>query len=333
LLIGCERKDPLPRRQKALTPEFLLDMHKFTRSQGKEWQHTSDLVRGAFFFAMRACEFCKTESPGRTRRLTRGNITFRGEDNSVLNHQDPDLASKAQFVTICFVDQKNGMRMEKRSQRRSGVPILCPIEAWASVVGRHLTDYSGETGEKIPVSFYKVNGSNAEVTASQVTKLLRRICDGETGRTKYSFNSDEIGTRSIRSGAAMSLAVQGGHTDEKIRILGRWKSLAFLTYIRPQVLEWSGGMASDMAKTISFTDVSELNSHMQTDRTKQTAGHSPFPSSQAEIPSLKPRKSDLRKMARNGKGGKPRQLDKSGPASLAITKQIIRLKEPTARKR
>ena len=296
-------------------------MHKFTRSLGKEWQHTSDLIRGAFFFAMRACEFCKTESPGRTRRLTRGNITFRGKDNDVLNHQDPDLASKAKFVTICFVDQKNGMRMEKRSQKRSGVPILCPIEAWASVVGRHSTDYAGVTGEKIPVSFYKANGRNSEVTASQVTKLLRKICDGEAGSTKYSFKSEEIGTRSIRSGAAMSLAVQGGHTDEKIRILGRWKSLAFLTYIRPQVLEWSGGMASDMAKTISFTDVSEANTQTKTDRTKQPAMRSPIPFGQAEDPSPKPRKSDLEKMARNGKEGKPRQLDKSGPASLAITKQ------------
>ena len=282
LLVGSERKDPLPRRQKALTPEFLLDMHKFTRSLGKEWQHTSDLIRGAFFFAMRACEFCKTESPGRTRRLTRGNITFRGKDNDVLNHQDPDLASKAKFVTICFVDQKNGMRMEKRSQKRSGVPILCPIEAWASVVGRHSTDYAGVTGEKIPVSFYKANGRNSEVTASQVTKLLRKICDGEAGSTKYSFKSEEIGTRSIRSGAAMSLAVQGGHTDEKIRILGRWKSLAFLRYIRPQVLEWSGGMAADMARTKSFTDVSEPIRN-QTDQKKPTATRqAPIPSNQAE---------------------------------------------------
>jgi hypothetical protein len=83
--------------------------------------------------------------------------------------------------------------------------------------------------------------------------------------TALGYSHEEIGTRSIRSGAAMSLAVQGGHTDEKIRILGRWKSLAFLTYIRPQVLEWSGGMAADMAKTKSFTDVSE-RPRKETDR-------------------------------------------------------------------
>ena len=279
---GIEKNDPLPRRQKALTPKFLLDMHEATKDMGKDWQHASDLVRGAYFFAMRACEFCKTESPGRTRRLTIENITFRGEDNEVISRQDPNLAQKAQFVTICFVDQKNGTRMEKRSQRRSGVPTLCPIEAWASVVRRHQEDFPGSKGEKLPVSYCCIRGKRWEVTASQVTKLLRKVCALGDARRKYGFHEDEIGTRSIRSGAAMALALQGGNTDERIRILGRWKSLAFLTYIRPQVLEWSGGMASDMAKTKSFTDVSEPI-RKKTDQRRPTATRqAPIPSNQAE---------------------------------------------------
>jgi hypothetical protein len=38
----------------------------------------------------------------------------------------------------------------------------------------------------------------------------------------------------------MALALQGGNSDKKIMMLGRWKSTAFLDYIRPQVLEWAG---------------------------------------------------------------------------------------------
>jgi hypothetical protein len=258
ILKGIESTDPLPQRQKALTPAFLVDLHKYAQvSEGKGEEHTADLIRGAYFFAMRACEFCRTESAGRTKRLKLENITFRGEKNEVVEYDDPDLETKANFVTICFVDQKNGNRMEKRSQRRSGVPILCPIEAWAAVVKRHRRDFPGERGKKVTICSYRKEGSMFEVTAAQVTKLLRKVCLQNDGLRKYGYSQEEIGTRSIRSGAAMSLAVQGGHTDEKIRILGRWKSLAFLTYIRPQVLEWSGGMAADMAKTKSFTDVSE----------------------------------------------------------------------------
>ena len=45
------------------------------------------------------------------------------------------------------------------------------------------------------------------------------------------------------------------HSIEKIKILGRWSSDAFLVYIRPQVLEWTSMMANDMTKFASFTDL------------------------------------------------------------------------------
>jgi hypothetical protein len=55
----------------------------------------------------------------------------------------------------------------------------------------------------------------------------------------------------------MALALQGGNSDKKIMMLGRWKSAAFLDYIRPQVLEWAGDMSNEMARTIPFLDVGE----------------------------------------------------------------------------
>ncbi len=94
-----------------------------------------------------------------------------------------------------------------------------------------------------------------EVESTQVLHLLRRTSVIYDGENKYGISESEIGTRSIRSGAAMALALQGGNSDKKIMMLGRWKSAAFLDYIRPQVLEWAGDMASEMAKTISFLDV------------------------------------------------------------------------------
>lgn len=45
------------------------------------------------------------------------------------------------------------------------------------------------------------------------------------------------------------------HSVERIKILGRWSSDAFLVYIRPQVLEWTSIMASDMAKVSDFIDL------------------------------------------------------------------------------
>ena len=62
------------------------------------------------------------------------------------------------------------------------------------------------------------------------------------------------GTLRIRSGAAMSLFL-ADHSPAKIMTLGRWLSDAFLDYIRPQVLEWTNNMSSDMINFDSFWDL------------------------------------------------------------------------------
>ena len=45
------------------------------------------------------------------------------------------------------------------------------------------------------------------------------------------------------------------HSPTKIILLGRWKSLAFLVYLRPQVTEWCDLFSIDM---ISFNHYFEL---------------------------------------------------------------------------
>ena len=239
-----------------MTPALLKDMYQLAQTMPKWAQHAADLILGGYFFAMRACEFCLTERPGRTRRLTTANVVFRDKDSRLVKHSDLHLRSKAMFVTVCFVDQKNGTKMEKRSQRRSGIKALCPVEAWVSVISRLQKDFAPiQSVGAMPVCTYMEGDRIFEVESSQVLQLLRRTCVIYDGENKYGISESEIGTRSIRSGAAMALALQGGNSDKKIMMLGRWKSAAFLDYIRPQVLEWAGDMASEMAKTISFLDV------------------------------------------------------------------------------
>ena len=64
----------------------------------------------------------------------------------------------------------------------------------------------------------------------------------------------DIGTHSLRSGAAMALFL-ADCSVVKIMILGRWSSTAFMKYIRPQVLEWTTGMAQLMLNTTDFRHV------------------------------------------------------------------------------
>lgn len=90
------------------------------------------------------------------------------------------------------------------------------------------------------------------------------------GERIYGVKPEELGTRSIRSGAAMALAVQGGHSDTKIMMLGRWKSPAFLKYIRPQTMEWGGTTSRAMAKTPAFLDLENVTApRIQTNQSKK----------------------------------------------------------------
>ena len=262
LLRGFEAIDDPPKRQKAVTPALLRDLRSMVGDFPEGSKHAADLIIGAYFFAMRACEFCTTRNRGRTKILTCGHVTFRDKDRNEVSHSDQQLGLKSAFVTICFVDQKNGTKMERRSQRRSGVKGLCPVEAWAAVIQRIERQFPGIMDKQdLPVCSYRNNNETSsraghhEVSDERVRDLLRSTCQVFDGVNQYGISAGEVGTRSIRSGAAMALAVQGGQSERSIMMLGRWKSLAFLVYIRPQVLEWAGDMSCRMANTTSFLDV------------------------------------------------------------------------------
>ena len=74
----------------------------------------------------------------------------------------------------------------------------------------------------------------------------------------FGYRPAEIGTHSIRSGAAMALFL-ARTSVLKIMILGRWSSAAFLRYIRPQVMEWTAGMSTAMLTNPDFRHVDPAN--------------------------------------------------------------------------
>ena len=47
------------------------------------------------------------------------------------------------------------------------------------------------------------------------------------------------------------------HSVTKIMLMGRWSSDAFLNYIRPQVLEWTTHLSTDMIHNNSYFDVTD----------------------------------------------------------------------------
>lgn len=258
LLTAFATRDPPPNRQAAATPDLLKEMLRSAHGMREVAEHTADLITGAYFFAMRACEFSRTRVPGRTKTLTLEHITFRSHSKETIKTDHPDFHQTVRYVTICFANQKNGNKMERRTQGKTGHDTFCPVRSWARAFQRVLRHFPKAGNNNTICSLRDHHsGKRVEISSTGVAELLRKTCRLHGAKNRFGFKPEDLGSRSIRSGAAMSLFMMN-HSTERIKILGRWSSDAFLVYIRPQVLEWTNTMAKDMTQVKNFLD---LNFH------------------------------------------------------------------------
>jgi hypothetical protein len=205
----------------------------------------ADLTISAFFFAVRSCEFSTTQKPGRTKIVSIQYVLFRETMKQIVPHLAPDLLDRAEYVTITFVSQKNRKKMDLQTQRRTGDPVLCLVVRYVFVICRILwQDPLAPKDTKINTNH--VNTKTGTLTNDYVRDLLQSTCKTFGGPTAFGYSSTEIGNKSIRSGAAMSLFLSNDVSTAQIMLLGRWSSDAFLAYIRPQVLEWTSNMSRSM---------------------------------------------------------------------------------------
>ena len=94
------------------------------------------------------------------------------------------------------------------------------------------------------------HGKITHVTQKQVTDAL---CDGVKtfGESRLQIKVTEVGTHSIRSGAAMAMYL-GGLPVYAIQLIGRWKSDSFMKYLRRQIEEFTLGVSSKMLSVQIF---------------------------------------------------------------------------------
>jgi len=226
--------------------------------------HAIDLIIGGFFFACKICEVAKTPKPGLTKRLKLRNIVFRDANLTVIAHDEDILL--AEFVTLVFEDQKNGKRLERRTQRRTSDPSLCPVLRLGRAVLRTLRFWIGANANTC-LCVTSSNEVRSDFVTSELTlQIIRQTCIQNNSVEEFGFDQTEVGNKSIRSAATMALFMKNTHPT-RIMILGRWRSTTFLEYIRAQTLEWTSNKSEVMISFDHFTDLCDP---------KDIADHDPY---------------------------------------------------------
>jgi hypothetical protein len=214
----------------------------------------ADLAMAAFFFACRSCEYCKVSGERRTKPIRVGDVRFR-KGRKIVPHDSPAL-HLADTVAIIFRDQKNRAKFQTRTAWKTSNPKSDPVEAWAKVVRR--VRATSACKESTQVYHFSTAEGRVSTVDNDLMIVKLREAVAHVGEDALGYAPKDIGTHSIRSGAAMAL-VLSGHAAWRIMLAGRWKSSAFLVYIREQVQGFSKGVSERMIENPDFFHVPDLD--------------------------------------------------------------------------
>ncbi len=129
-----------------------------------------------------------------------------------------------------------------------GGPV-CPVAALARRIANIQTGPATETIDSVYIGPSK----SSRVTDRDIGIAVRwgAIYDGLLLKG-YTIN--RISSHSLRAGGAMALKLSGA-SDSTIMRIGRWTSLAYLTYIHTQIGALTAGLAWKMSSVFTFQNV------------------------------------------------------------------------------
>jgi hypothetical protein len=178
----------------------------------------------AFSFAMRMWKYVKVQQHGKqwTKILCLQNLWFF-KNGWLVNHHNPFLEF-TNCINITFEMQKKDDKNNAVTQMSSGDVTLCPVRAAVIIVYRIQT-YPGANNDT-PISTIWQYDSIKHITSKQIKNVLRDAVLA-IGKDTLHIAANEIGTISIRSGAAMAMFL-GDCPVFLIMMIGCWSSDTFL---------------------------------------------------------------------------------------------------------
>lgn len=184
-----------------------------------------ELTLLAVFGGLRSCEYSSTQDPETlTERLRADDISFKFISSKYILSR-----KKADYVLLTFRNQKNGIKNQVISRPRAKIQHLrhfCPVTIAASLIKR-IRSYSIQN---LHINVFQDENKLKSISYNEILSFQRQVAL-EIGETMLGFSPTLYGTHCLRITFATWL-YNAGFPDAIIKTEGRWKSDAFLTYIR-----------------------------------------------------------------------------------------------------
>ena len=256
-IMGYEDNDPPPKQQSP-APIQVFDLIKQEYSSAQDTA-CSQLIEGALFFGMRSCEYTKTpgQKKKRTTLLELRDITFYDHNSIVISHNHLNLITEASIVKITFRKQKNKENCQEVILRKSP-NRLCSVEAWAKIVKRIRSYPNSNDNTFVNTYFCTSSGKYKQITNDHVINMLRSAVQ-IIGPEKIGVPLERVGTHTLRTSFALFMSL-GNEEDSTIMLKGRWKSNAFMRYIRGYIDSFGASASASISNPVTGNFVS-LHTH------------------------------------------------------------------------
>ena len=128
---------------------------------------------------------------------------------------------------------------------------MCPVAAIARRV--HAAYQMDQSGNANLGTTTNRKGQKTVVSDKDINVAVRWAA-WKDGLFEKGYSLSRVSSHSLRAGGAMALKLNGAE-DSTIKIMGRWSSNTFITYIHSQIGALTAGLSIKMAREIMFHNV------------------------------------------------------------------------------
>jgi hypothetical protein len=229
-LRGYSRDDDPTTRVKPVP--LAIVRHPWSTATTPKEHAIADMAIIGFFFLCRPGEFVETTHENQSRPFRLGDVQLLIDRRWYKGHSVPlETMAAARSATLCYHNQKNGIRGQGITMGATGHPHICPVRTLARRI-QHLREHNAPPDTPI-YSFWdaSVGVGRQEVFNVHVTLALRLAA--AVLFPVLGIEARDISCRSLRPGGATAMLCAGIDRDVT-QLVGRWRSDEMLKYLHVQ---------------------------------------------------------------------------------------------------